>query len=1634
MSLTKQFFALAVALLLLLAVTNEALAVSEADIARIKAKVEAGETLTPADLELVKVINATTGSFIDLNAISSMGREGPRPPRDPLDDYIWTEVDYEWVDISQNGTSTNLMGDDQTLGPFNIGFNFPFYGATYSQVWVCTNGWLSFMNPGTAVYWETAIPDPVAPNAACYIWWDDLYVPTSSDVKYYYDQDGDRFIVSWHCRRLGGTVLFNFQIVLTPDGGVRYTYESTDPTNNSCLVGIENEDGTEALQVCFDGTGRCPEPSWAILISQPDGVPGLCRGLAANVSGNNVTLTWEDPTRDTNGNDITIDNVQVWWGLVGSGQLLATVPAGVQTYTHHGVPDGNHTYSLRAYLDPYYGAASTVAGVIVGTPTYNENFDLTDGMWVADPTDGWMWGAPATPIAPHSPPNVWGTGLNGPYPNNACWFLDLNLGLPVVSPTATVEFWWFADVESSWDGVNFKVSVDGGTTWELVTPNGGYTQQSTNAECISGEPSWTGFSTAWVYVVLPVGQYVNQTPIFRLTFGTDASVTYRGFFIDDMIIWGLQTPEFADVSGTISLDGGSGVLTNVTVHADGLGSPNAHPNAQGQYNLDDVLVGNRVLSAVLDGYHTDTLMVNVPAGGLTNQNMTVRRLNPPAPTGLTASVNNATGLVTLDWDNSPDPLVDVYRVYRKLRPDANWVLVQTFGQSGGTDQLPGDGIWQYRVTAVDTNVIAPPVESDPSRLVEALYGHLPPQMLTTNGNFDDRIRLAWLEPGAPPESEIFYDNGTNSPTVDGIGWWGSQPEFGWFGSHFQGNGLIAVTRIKIYYTSFATLGDPIEVGCFADVGGGIPTFEPLGVIDAVHEEPLDSFRIFELAEPVVFDDGSFFIATRQMTSNSICVGGDEETPFINNTFFYCYQIALGWIPFENAPLLAIPMIRAFVIGDMGGGREIELQPAPVRSRSNVQESFGGPQRTVKGLALGGESSKMAGPGDKSVKIQVCTEPMATRSMRAMDGWRMAFLGSRSVAPHASYVMAAPMHRGRRTLDDVIRYLIYRNNNLIDSVGGTVLTYDNVGTIENTDYRYYVKARYDDQVLSPASNEDTARCNMAPGPPTGLAANPQGATQMRLEWTDPTVNRDGTPCVDLAAIKVYRDNAFLANVNPGVHQYVDSPPIPNQFYLWTVTAVDEVPNEGPGISIRGAVQSPWQQVPMEWVDISQNGTSTNLMGDDQTLGPFNIGFNFTFYGNTYTQVWVCTNGWFSFVNPNTSVYWETAIPDPALPNAACYIWWDDLYVPTNQDVKYRYDQAEDRFIVSWHCRRLGGTILFNFQIVLTTNGGVLYNYQSIDPTNNSCTVGVENADGSDAIQLCFDGQGDYLPQANTAVQFWGGPSGRISGVVTSFGTNQPIPSATVYLQGVGDTVTTAPDGTYGMRVDPATYTVCFRHPTYCDTCVANVVVEDNGETTVNMRMRSPTMVPNPTSLTFAVAQGQIGQQPLTISNPTGACALRFTLTDTSAWLSENPAQGTVQVGTPVDVQVSVNTAALQPGDYVSVIRIAYNAPGTPTSVTVDLHVLDAPGIESLPTDFAYYQNYPNPFNAVTALRFDLPRESLVEIAIYNLMGQEVARPVNQVMSAGRHRVLFDGKDLPSGMYVVKMDAGEFHSLGKMLLLK
>ena len=158
----------------------------------------------------------------------------------------------------------------------------------------------------------------------------------------------------------------------------------------------------------------------------------------------------------------------------------------------------------------------------------------------------------------------------------------------------------------------------------------------------------------------------------------------------------------------------------------------------------------------------------------------------------------------------------------------------------------------------------------------------------------------------------------------------------------------------------------------------------------------------------------------------------------------------------------------------------------------------------------------------------------------------------------------------------------------------------------------------------------------------------------------------------------------------------------------------------------------------------------------------------------------------------------------------------------------------------------------------------------------------------------------------------------------------------------------------------------------------------------------------------------------------------------------------------DGQVDVDLAALGPDAYVvgsgavAYLDFSYKATEIPSKIGLKEAILyDGEGNEinlsptdvevgnqgeAIPTEFALYYNHPNPFNPTTTIKYDLPQASYVKLVVYNVMGQNVVTLIDGMVEAGRHQVIWDAKDLSSGVYFYKITAGNFTQMHKMILLK
>jgi hypothetical protein len=90
--------------------------------------------------------------------------------------------------------------------------------------------------------------------------------------------------------------------------------------------------------------------------------------------------------------------------------------------------------------------------------------------------------------------------------------------------------------------------------------------------------------------------------------------------------------------------------------------------------------------------------------------------------------------------------------------------------------------------------------------------------------------------------------------------------------------------------------------------------------------------------------------------------------------------------------------------------------------------------------------------------------------------------------------------------------------------------------------------------------------------------------------------------------------------------------------------------------------------------------------------------------------------------------------------------------------------------------------------------------------------------------------------------------------------------------------------------------------------------------------------------------------------------------------------------------------------------------------------------SLPREFKLYQNFPNPFNPSTVITFDLPKNSIASLVVYDILGNEVDVLTRGMLSQGRYAIEWNAANMPSGIYYYVFMSDGFSETKKMIIVK
>ncbi len=169
----------------------------------------------------------------------------------------------------------------------------------------------------------------------------------------------------------------------------------------------------------------------------------------------------------------------------------------------------------------------------------------------------------------------------------------------------------------------------------------------------------------------------------------------------------------------------------------------------------------------------------------------------------------------------------------------------------------------------------------------------------------------------------------------------------------------------------------------------------------------------------------------------------------------------------------------------------------------------------------------------------------------------------------------------------------------------------------------------------------------------------------------------------------------------------------------------------------------------WEDISLTGNPVSFVGgsDDGLSDAISIGFSFSYYGNTYTTFKVSSNGFLTVGSDNTdNAYNNLYLPNTSAPFNILAPFWDDLI---SNNVRYEY--LPGRTVISWlnSTRWNDGSSTYTFQVIIYNDGKIRFNYNQMGITLTSCTVGMQNYNGTDGLQVIWN---DFYLSNSLCVEF------------------------------------------------------------------------------------------------------------------------------------------------------------------------------------------------------------------------------------------------------------------------------------------
>ena len=406
-------------------------------------------------------------------------------------------------------------------------------------------------------------------------------------------------------------------------------------------------------------------------------------------------------------------------------------------------------------------------------------------------------------------------------------------------------------------------------------------------------------------------------------------------------------------------------------------------------------------------------------------------------------------------------------------------------------------------------------------------------------------------------------------------------------------------------------------------------------------------------------------------------------------------------------------------------------------------------------------------------------------------------------------------------------------------------------------------------------------------------------------------------------------------------------------------------------------------------------STQTFSDDQTR-QINLPFSFMYYGNSFTQISICSNGWVAMGYQTTTDYSNSGIPNSDGPTNMIAGYWDDLNPNNGGQVAWYHDTAGQRFIIEFYeIPHYSGGGIETFQVILydpashitpTGDGNIQVHFNSFGGAS-SVTCGIENANETDGIQFLYNGTYNEFAM----------PIENEYSIMYTTGFEMPEMSVTLTPPGT-PIVIPAVGGSFDYDVD----------------------ITNTGTSIASFSAWIDITLPD-------------GSQ-------TGALILRTGLSlSPGSSIIRDMTQSIPGIAPEGDYTYWLHVGGY-PGNIIAEDSFTFEKSGVDGSSSLSEWTVEGWDLlgdiaaSNVPAQFFLDQNYPNPFNPQTTIDFGLPEDGLVKLEVFNILGRKVATLVDSKMEAGYHSVVWNGVSLSSGVYFYKIQAGDNVMIKKCIMMK